>query len=78
MGTICKHLVAAQTMAWIVVAIAFGFGAEPAQAGFCENRYNLCLARCEVRGLNCRPRCRVEYRHCNAPAPHLGELIGRP
>jgi hypothetical protein len=69
----------AVALATLTVAfLEFGLSAGQAQGGFCEYQHNHCLGRCASRELNrrCFPRCRVQYRHCKAPSPHLGELIG--
>ena len=59
------------------------FNANYAQAG-CAYHYKHCIARCATkavaRALNrpCVPLCRVQFRHCKTPNPHLGELTGMP
>jgi hypothetical protein len=74
MPTLIAILAAALTM----VFVEFGVSGGQAQAGFCEYRYGHCRARCASRELNrvCFPRCRVNYRHCITPSPHLGDLTG--
>jgi hypothetical protein len=73
-----QTLIAILAAVLTVVFLAFGLSADQAQAGFCEYRYNHCLARCASREFNlgCAPRCRVQLRHCKPPAPHLGDLTG--
>jgi hypothetical protein len=45
MRTLIAILAAALTAAFV----EFGLSADQAQAGFCEYRYNHCLARCASR-----------------------------
>jgi hypothetical protein len=73
MRTLIAILAAALALAF--VEFDLGQGQLQAASSFCQERYNICVARCGERIRRCPQRCRSQFERCITPAPNLGDLI---
>jgi hypothetical protein len=71
-----RTLIATFAALLALLILAPRLGARTADAGsFCQNRYNLCLARCPIANKKCPSRCRSDFRSCVIPAPSAKGLL---
>jgi hypothetical protein len=73
MRTLIVILAAALALAF--AEFELGAGSVQAASSYCQQRYNICLARCAPANQRCPKRCRSQYQSCITPAPNLGDLI---